>query len=244
LLSAQDDSNFTIYGRVLENTNNKAVGNVHIINKRNFIGTVSNNNGFFYMEMQLGDTIIVSSLGYEYYYYIPTEKPSDLVTITLEEKIYMLTEVDLNSYRLTSNEPKEMKLGTPMIPKDSEINYPEHKAATLANPIDFLYEMFNNRSKQLKILRQLQAQDQYKHKLEEGNNRETLTNLTGLSKNELEEFLFFCKYSETQINTMNDYNLLVSLLNCYDEFLRIKEREAILKEYEETEMTGTEERFK
>ena len=243
-LSAQNDSDFTVYGRILAGSNKDPVSNAHVINKRTFAGTVSNSNGFFYMEMKLGDTVLISSLGYEYYYYHPTEKPTDLISITLEERVYMLSEVDLNSYKLTSNEPKEMKLGTPMVPETSDINYPEHKKATLANPVDFLYEMFSNRSKQLKKLRELQAQDQYKHKLEEGNNRETLTNLTGLSKEELEEFLFFCKYSESQIFTMNDYTLLVSLLACYDKYLRIKEREDILKEYEEQETSPTTERFK
>ncbi len=242
-LSAQSDSNFTVYGRILAGSKKMAVTNAHVVNKRTFFGAVSNQNGFFYMEMKLGDTLIVSSLGYEYFYYIPTEKPTDLLTIVLAEKIYLLNEVDLNSYKLTSNEPKEIRLGTPMVPKNSDIRYPEHTKATLANPIDLLYEMFSSRSKQLKILRELEAQDQYKYKLQEGNNRETLTNLTGLSKDELEEFLFFCKYSSTQINTMNDYNLLVSLLRCYDEYLRIKEREDILKEYEKESGT-TSERFK
>lgn len=237
------DSSFVVYGRVLDTNKAVPLSNVHVVNKRNYVGTVTNANGFFYIEIEKGDSVVFSSLGYDYYYYITQIKPVGLVTIYMEEKVYFLNQVDVSAYKLTSNDPKEIKMGKPMIPKDEDIRYPTAKAPTLANPIDLLYSLFDNRAKQLKALQELQAQDAYKTKLQEGTNRETLTNMTGLSKDELEEFLFFCKYTKVQISTMNDYALLMSLMQCYDEYLRIKEREEILEEYEKAE-TPTEERFK
>ena len=239
----ESDSSLVIYGQVLDDKTGKSISNAHVVNKRNFVGTVTNTNGYFYIELEYGDSIVVSSLGYDFYYYITHIKPIGVVRMRLIERMYFLNEVNVASYKLTSNKPKQMKVGKPMIPKTSEIRYPNPTKATIANPIDLLYQMFNNKVKQLKVLRELQAQDSYKRKLQEGNNRELLTNLTGLSRQELEEFLFFCKYSEVQISTMNDYALLMTLMACYDEYLRIKEREDILQQYEES-AEPNQERFK
>jgi len=239
----EKDSTVVIYGQVLDDKSGKPISNAHVVNKRNFLGTVTNTNGYFYIELVYGDSIVVSSLGYDFYYYTTHITPIGVVRIRLIERMYFLTEVNVASYKLTSNKPKEMKVGKPMIPKTSNIRYPNPTKATIANPIDLLYQMFSNKAKQLKILRELQAQDSYKRKLQEGNNRELLTNMTGLSRDELEEFLFFCKYSEVQISTMNDYALLMTLMGCYDEYLRIKEREVILQQYEKTSEQD-QERFK
>lgn len=241
--SQKADSTMLVYGRVLDARTKKPISNAHVVNKSDFLGTITGGSGYFYIEMEKGDSVVISSLGYDFYFLILNEKPKDLVTIYLEEKTYLLSDIDLSSYRLTSNDPKEMKLGKPMVPKNSDIEYPNPTPATFANPVDLLYEMFSNRSKQLKKLAILKAQDQYKTKLKQGNNREILTNMTGLSKDELEEFLFFCKYSRVQISTMNDYNLLMSLMACYEEYLRIKEKEQILEEHESGQGT-TSERFK
>jgi len=95
-----------------------------------------------------------------------------------------------------------------------------------------LYYSFGKRPQQLAALRKLQQEDYYRRKLEEGNNRTILEDLTGIPKEEMEAFMFYCKYSETQIRTFNDYQFLVSLLNCYEEYEREKaqlETEASLK---------------
>lgn len=232
-IGQESDSGLVIYGQVLDDKTGRPISNAHVVNKRNFVGTVTNTNGYFYIELNYGDSIVVSSLGYDFYYYVTHITPINVVRMRLIERMYFLTEVNVSSYKLTSNKPQEMTVGKPMIPKTSDIRYPNPTKATIANPIDLLYQMFSNKSKQLKVLRALQAQDSYKRKLQEGNNRELLTKMTGLSKDELEEFLFFCKYSEVQISTMNDYALLMTLMGCYDEYLRIQEREAILQQYEE-----------
>ena len=57
-------------------------------------------------------------------------------------------------------------------------------------------------------------------------------NITGLSRDELESLLFFCKYSKTYIRTANDYEFLISLLSCYQEYIRIQEMEGVLNQEE------------
>ena len=119
---------------------------------------------------------------------------------------------------------------SPRVPSNADIRIPEAVAPTLANPLDFLYYSFGKRPQQLAALRKLQQEDYYRRKLEEGNNRTILEDLTGIPKEEMAAFMFYCKYSETHIRTFNDYQFLVSLLLCYEEY----EREKIQLETEES----------
>ena len=245
LIGQSQDSSFIIYGQVIDEKSKEPIPNVHVINKTTFVGTVTNGQGFFHMEITYFDTLIFSNLGYAYSYYRHSKDKEGQVIIALKEKNYLLEEVSVYTYQMTSNDPKPMNISKPMIPRNEDINYPDPVKPTLANPVDLLYYMFGSRPRQMRKLRELQIQDQYRHMLKEGNNREILTELTGMDKDELEAFMFFCKYSRTQINTMNDYDFLLSLMNCYEEYLRIQEREQILREKEsKPRETQTKERFK
>ena len=53
-----------------------------------------------------------------------------------------------------------------------------------------------------------------------------------MNKEELEAFAFFCKSGSQPISTVNDYELLVSLLQCYTEYLELKEKEQVLRDAE------------
>ena len=79
-------------------------------------------------------------------------------------------------------------------------------------------------------LQQLYIEDYYRQKLKQGNNREILAGLTGLDRQELEAFMFYCKYSDTYISTLNDYDFLVSLMSCYNQYQRDQEVNQLIEE--------------
>lgn len=245
--SAQEtDTVYAIYGQVVEEKTNKPLLNVHVINKSNFIGTVTNKSGLFMIEMTKRDTLIFSSLGYQYSFFTLKEKLPELLIIQLKEKNYLLEEVNVIRYQLTANDPKPMTLGKPMIPKTEDIEYPNPVTPTIVNPIDLLYYMFGNRPKQMRQLQELQKKDAYFQRLKQNNNRAIFTEITGLTKEELESFLFFCKYSNTFINTLSDYDFLISLMACYEEYLRVQQIDTLLDqgEQEERKEQNIDERFK
>ena len=117
-----------------------------------------------------------------------------------------------------------------MIPKNENLQQTEPLAPTLGNPVDYLYYLFSRRPKQLQELKRLYAEDYYKRKLQQGNNRDMLIKITGIPREELEAFMFYCKYSDVYIRTMNDYEFLMSLLACYDQYEREKAINKVLDE--------------
>lgn len=222
------------------------IPNTHVINKRNYAGTITNGIGEFMMAARVGDTLVFSNVSFQFYYYQVTGNEPDNLIIKLRTRNFLLDEVSVTAYKLTSNDPKPMPVGKPMIPSNDEIRTPQAIAPTIGNPVDYLYYLFSRRAKQLERLRTLQMEDYYRQKLRQGNNRAILEQLTGLPKEELERFMFYCKYSDTYINTLNDYEFLISLLHCYDQYERDKAVEQLLNEQEkqkQVEKATQEERF-
>lgn len=215
-----------LYGRVVSQDSIKALPNTHVINKRSYTGTITNGLGDFRIEGRVGDTIVFSNVSYQFHYHTITGEENFNLTIAMKVRNYLIDEVSVDAYRLTSNDPKPMAVGKPMIPRNEDIKTPVPVTPTLANPVDYLYYLFARRPKQFEKLRELYAEDAYRDKLREGNNREIVVMLTGIDREELEAFMFYCKYSGTSINLMNDYEYVMSLLRCYDQY----ERERAVRE--------------
>lgn len=210
---------------VVDGKTGEPIPNTYVVNKATTTGTATNGVGEFQIPVTQGDTLIISNVGYMFEYITVVEKDSMETEIALQERNYLLDEVSI--YAINSNKPKAMPKGEPTVPKDEDIDIPDPVAPTLANPVDFLYYAFGKRPQQLQALKELQKSDAYRSKLEEGTNREILEELTGIPKEEMEAFMFFCKYSKVEIQTWNDYQFLNTLLSCYEEYQRIKEQEAV-----------------
>jgi hypothetical protein len=98
--------------------------------------------------------------------------------------------------------------------------------------MEALYQAFSKRIKQLRILEELKTRDAFVSKLEEGNNREILLKITGMPRDELRPFLFYCQMGYDYIENVTDYELLMSLLNCYDSYVHSRDMREFMTDYE------------
>ncbi len=228
------DSLKTLDGWVLDGNSKETVPGVHVINKRTLEGTVTNNKGYFEIDLKVGDSIIFSNIAYKYFYFI-YENDSTLiedVIVAMEEQNYLLEEVSIFSYELTTNKPREMVLEKPNVPSNDEIEDRQIVKAGIDNPAEYLYNLFGSKPKQLRKLAQLRAEDAYRSKLEESNNRQAVMRLTGLNKDELEAFMFYCKYIPVNMNRLNDYEFLLAVQACFRRYMEEKELEGFLEQFD------------
>lgn len=221
-------------GTILDKQTKETVSEVHVINKRTYEGTVTNRNGEFLIKLKFGDTIVFSNISFKYLYFVYNDSASLLenTLVEMEEQNYLLHEVSIFSYELTSNEPKQMKIEDPLYPSNDEISDGRIIKAGASNPAEFLYNLFGSKPRQLRKLAILKAEEAYREKLKESNNRESVITLTGLSKVELEAFMFYCKFSKVRMNHLNDYDFLLSVQRCYAEYVRDKELEGFLEQFD------------
>jgi hypothetical protein len=215
-----------VYGVVLEEKTNMRLPSVAVVNVRSEQGVRTNRSGRFSLAAQPGDTLVFSLPLFSYLRYVVPYRAPDSLVVVLKPQNLLLNEAPVKGYRITMNEPVPMNVQPPARPSGELIRTPQSTAPTLANPIDFFYEMFGNRPRQLRELRTLLAAESYRERLNQSRNRSALFELTGLEGEKVEQFLLYCRLNRSQIDASTDYQLLESLLACYAEFDAVEEQPA------------------
>jgi len=146
-------------GYVSEEKTTERIPDVVIVNSRSEERIMTDRSGRFRIEARANDTLVFSRPGYGYRY--QAARNADSVRVTLPPRNYLLEEVPVTAYKLTSNLPRDIDIKEPDRPSGSAIKIPQAKAPTLANPVDFLYDQFGNRPRQMRELTLLLSSDQY-----------------------------------------------------------------------------------
>jgi NACalpha-BTF3-like transcription factor len=214
------------------------INNVHVINTTKVLGTTTNGSGQFEIEAVVNDTIIFTYLGFETVKTVITNDwvKNNSTKIKLTEKVYILEEINVYQYNLTGY----LEVDTKLIPVKE--NYRANISGLLAsyevgekspnalgrgvrsvlNPADFLYNTFSKKTKEMKKLKQMKANDDIRKLLATKYDRETLASLLEISKDDIPIILEKCNYSKDFIDTANDLQILDAISGCYEEYKMLK----------------------
>ena len=239
-LFAQETAGVHSISGTIQNDDNVKLSNVNVINVNTVKGVVTNDKGFFELLANANDTLHISILGYKS---IKVKVTNDWIknkttTIHLTEKAYALEEVVVRPYILTGY----LEIDAKLIPTKENYRYsisglPEGYEAgeyspnafgrvlgSIFNPADMLYNFFGKKPKELKRLKEMKKDDTVKNLLETKFDRETISALLGVTKNEIAEILARCNYSESFVKTANDLQILDAISACYEEYKILKRK--------------------
>ncbi|MCF8322895.1 MAG: carboxypeptidase-like regulatory domain-containing protein, partial [Flavobacterium sp.] len=87
-----------------------------------------------------------------------------------------------------------------------------------------LYNFFSKKTKELLRLKEMKKDDTVRTLLETKFDRETISVLLGLTKDEIAEVLSRCNYSESFVKTANDLQVLDAISACYEEYKILKRK--------------------
>ena len=224
-----------VIGVIENDADSKPISNVHVINLNSVIGTISNNDGVFEINASVNDTIFFSYLGFKS---IKVRVTNDLIKfknskIKLTELAYALEEIIVTPYKLTGyleidakNVPisKSYRYNIPGLPSKGYEAGSRNPGAlskvfgAIFNPVDFLYNLFGKKPKQLKKLQLMKDDFRIRELLSSKFDRETLVELLQIEKFDIDEILRNCSYSESFIVNANDLQILEAISQCYEEF--------------------------
>ncbi|MUP47108.1 carboxypeptidase-like regulatory domain-containing protein [Gramella sp. BOM4] len=230
LASAQD----IVTGTVMNAANDKPIENVHIVNLNQVKGAVTNEDGEFELQATVNDTLYFSYLGFRS---IRVRVTNDWlkygnVKVKMTELGFALEEVTVNSVNLTGYLEIDAKnipiyenyrysisgLNTGYEGGDTSPNAVTKAIRSLSNPADLVYNIFGNRPRQMKKLRQMKQDENIRDLLRNKFDRETLMALLQVNKAEINEILNNCNYSEDFMKTANDLQILDAISSCYEEY--------------------------
>jgi hypothetical protein len=216
------------------------IANVNIINVNKVRGATTDSKGYFEIEVQLNDTLHFTSLGFQS---LRVRVTNDWIKnrstkIQLTEKAIALEEVVIKPFRLTGY----LEIDAKLIPTKENYRYSisglsqgyeagEYSPnafgkvlGSIFNPADVLYNFFGKNPKELKKLKEMKKDDTVRNLLESKFDRETVSVLLGVDKNELAEILQRCNYSEAFIQSANDLQIMDAISGCYEEYKILKKK--------------------
>lgn len=233
----------TLRGQVISHVTKDPLIGAHLFNLNSVIGTISDDDGFFELATSANDTIYVSHLGYQS---IKLKITNDLLkgnelVIELHERAEVMEEVVVKSHKLigvleidAKNVPKDKyaRIHISGLPQTYEVGVRQRRnfnspLDALFRPIDFVYNMFGSKPKQLKKLKKLRDDDELRALLEAKFNRELMMEYLDMDAPELNELLNECNYSDYFIKQASDLQLIEAILLCYENYKAIKKGSTI-----------------
>lgn len=225
-------------GQIIHADNKRPLSAAHILNLNTVQGTITDDKGFFEIPTKANDTILVSYLGYAS---IKLKITNDLLKgnellIALYEKPEEIKEVVIKSTKLIGvleidikQVPKDRftRIKINGLPQTYEVGKPKGKdfsspIAALFQPVDFLYNLFGKKPKQLKKLKKLKKEDDLRKMLAGKFDREVMMEYLQMDRQELTELLTDCNYSDYFIKKASDLQMIEAILDCYENYKALK----------------------
>jgi hypothetical protein len=215
---------------------NQMMAHVHVLNKQQGYGTVSNLQGMFQVKARPMDSLEFRMIGYRDTVISVTDLEKLGFVMPLYERIGVMKSVTVfgEGYKTfappkpsadpyigyemvkpSGREPVEQKVG---------LGYTGNGAA-LEGAITAFANLFNKKHKQRERIRELQAQDRrkeyYNALFEYWFDEEFVTKLTGLEGRDLKKFLEFCRPSLQFLEEANEYDIIMAIWRYHDQYDRL-----------------------
>ncbi|MFH6997051.1 carboxypeptidase-like regulatory domain-containing protein [Flavobacterium sp. FlaQc-57] len=227
-----------VSGYVINDNTKQPLANVNIINTNKVRGAKSDAKGYFEIDVQPNDTIHFSILGFQSLRVRVTNDwiKNKVTRIQLTEKAIALEEVIIAPFNLTGY----LEVDSKLIPTKENYRYSisgltqgyeagEYSPnafgkvlGSIFNPADVLYGFFGKNGKELKKLKEMRKDDTVRNLLESKYDRETISVLLGISKDEIPDILQRCNYSDSFIQTANDLQIMDAISGCYEQYKVLK----------------------
>jgi len=236
--SQKNTKTTTLKGQIVHASAKKALSAAHVLNLNSVAGTITDSKGFFEITTKANDTILISYLGFQSIKLRITNdllKGNELV-ISLYEKANKIKEVVINSTKLigvleidVKQVPKDRftRIHINGLPQTYEVGKPVSQnltspIAALFKPIDFLYNHFGSKPRQLRKLQKLKKEDNLRKMLAGKFDREVMMEYLQMDKEELSKLLIDCNYSEYFIKKASDLQMIEAILDCYENYKAVK----------------------
>ncbi len=215
-----------VRGRVIQKYISNGIDNASIINKTQNRGTISAKGGFFEIPAGIGDSIIISCLGYASVQAVVTYSmiiQDSLMIVEMRDIVYELDKVDIYpryTYEQLKQKILTMKVEEDKIPTEEYKEQPiggygrKHddnmgdQVGVVGSPITALYNAFSKKEAMKRKYYQLLEEDKIKAAVENRYNRNIIKVITNLPDELIDDFMNYCNLSDSFILTSDEYTLI------------------------------------
>lgn len=198
-------------GYVTEKDSTTTIPFAYVVNKKNGVGTVTSDKGYFEIKAQPSDTLLISCIGYiarkiEARLLIDRQGSKPYVKVILFAKTYNLNTVMVRPRELTQNQKSFY---------ERFINVPR---PALTSPVSALYYEYSKEGRERQKLIEIYKKELFFERAERRLAYFFSVKKIDLSKFDQRAFIMFCKLSEEMIYYANDYDLYYKVSRCFDDY--------------------------
>ena len=228
----------TIHFQMVNAVNGKPISLGHVVNTGIGKGTVANMLGYFKMPIQIGDTLIISAIGF-HRMAIPSwgqfSSDSLYYPIRLTPKSYQIKEIRVTRFGSYQRFIKEAATMDLPISEEEKLQTKLHnylkegitdmklvKTPAATGGFAFGEDWF---SKQNKKIEAKKAENKKWKVIFNKFSSETVTQLTGLKDAEAMAFMEYCNFTEGYLLTASDYEVHKNILDKFEEYSKLKDED-------------------
>ncbi|MEM6735229.1 MAG: carboxypeptidase-like regulatory domain-containing protein [Bacteroidota bacterium] len=219
-----------IYGLVRDSTTQEEMPGVHVKNINAGLLTSANINGKFKIPAQMGDTIVLSSVGYKTLAWIVEENWFDIefTTFSLPINTIYLEEVVVDKYpeyerfkdQLTQMDIEDSTFevyGVPrvVLSKNASLN----ASLSISGPFSMMHNAFSKRAKEKRKMRQLLKEQDAQEKVRQKFTREWVAESTKLGGDTLTNFIDYCNFTQEYLINTPEYIIHEDMMALLPHFL-------------------------
>ena len=220
------------FSGIITDTSTNKLSLVHVIISNRLKGTISDIDGNFSIPVYSDDTLLFSRLGYKAQCLIIPDTISRnefTCNVQMEQQSYILPEVNAYPYPATWSQFKKEFLVLELPDDKIDLHLPEkiqktggenmQPSISLGSPISALYYRFSKEGKELRKYQEIK-ENEYKLMIVHSKyNAERIKEITGIaSEEEFIKFMNFCRLNQDFIYKSSDYEIVLAITACYDEF--------------------------
>jgi hypothetical protein len=207
-------------GRIVNAADSSGVPYANIVNNRYRGGSITNNDGYFTLDVLNIDSLIVTSVGYEKkVIYIPHNyNGQEVLTFTLNPVSYAVGEVEVKGERpsldlgLGTGKPVEI----PPELRGDAFNEKPPVFAALFNPISYLQYYLSDKERRKRDVREAMALQQNWEMHAQNYNKEMVMMLTGTKEAEADSFMIWFNAQNVLPYTSTEYEVRASIIYYYE----------------------------
>ncbi len=216
-------------GKLVDAEDDAPIPQAHIRNLSTSLGTVSNFSGEFQMKMDLGDTLLVSCVGYQSIGFIVAEEwqESDNILIEMIRDTILLEELTITrlpnetifKQRILEYQPNDTSLEIVGLQKPARGPNPllrdDHVKSlgfAVNHPISFIYHNFSKKAKEKRKMHEIDGNRFRNHEIQQKFNRQYVGELTGLKGDTLTNFILYCDFDKEWLFKTDQYMIAETIM--------------------------------
>ncbi|PIF06318.1 MAG: hypothetical protein CSA36_02185 [Draconibacterium sp.] len=209
-----------VHGRMVSAADSSPVPYANIINNRTHSGTITNNDGYFTLEMLNIDSLVVTSVGYmKSVLKVPYNySGQDVLVFKMLPVNYALSEVKVQGERrkvdlgLNTGKPTDI---APELRGDAFNESPPILAAFF-NPVSYWQYYLSKREKRKREVRKAIALEKNWEMHSKNYNKEVVMMLTGMNESESDSFMVWFNAQGILPYTSTEYQVRASIIEYFN----------------------------